>query len=351
MATIRPLEPEDLPAVAALMRANLDEWDGEEGSLAATLLESPWADAALPSLVATEAGRVIGFIASQPRRISFEGRELRAVCCSHLVVDPASRGGATGALLLRKLLGGEQELTWTDSASELVARIWETFGGQLDHTRSHDWMLVLRPCAWAAHALGGAIRDRHLDRRVVPVPALPAQVLRAALRGRRRADVGDDAPTGEDATPAQIVEALPEISRKLRLHVAYDEAALAHTFARVEAERGTLVRRLVRREGTPVGWYAYLAEGDGLARVLHLAAAHRESEAVLGELCAHAREGGCVVLSGRCEPHLDPALRAREAILAFAGRPATHSRDPRVQLTAGSSLALLTQLGGEWFVP
>src|SRR5436305_1598 len=148
MAEIRPLERADLPSVATLLEANLPAWTGEEDlrkSLADTYLDAPWCDPELPALVAAEGGQLIGFIGAQPRRFRFGERTLRAVCPSHLTVDPNSRAGATGALLFRRLLTAGQDFTFSDTANDEVARMCRAFGGDLDHSRAFDWMVVLRP--------------------------------------------------------------------------------------------------------------------------------------------------------------------------------------------------------------
>src|SRR5919204_730266 len=113
MAEIRPFAEDDLPAVAALLRADLTETPEEQirRDLSGALLESPWRDEELPSLVATEDGEVTGFIAAQVRRFRLEDRPLRAVCCSHLTVAAGRRGGAAGALLLRRPLNAGQDFT------------------------------------------------------------------------------------------------------------------------------------------------------------------------------------------------------------------------------------------------
>src|SRR4051812_50177227 len=97
--TIRPFERGDLGGVAALLRAHLVPAPATdlERFLTATLLEDPWADPELPSLVAEQAGAVVGFIARQPRRLELDGEPLAAAVCSHLTVAPAHRADALAA--------------------------------------------------------------------------------------------------------------------------------------------------------------------------------------------------------------------------------------------------------------
>ena len=332
------------------MQEHLGGWAGGLAVLEATLLDHPWTDPELPSLVALdERGQIVGFIGAQTRRLMLDKRPVRAVCCSHLVVDPASRSGAVGALLLGQLFRGEQEMTWSDSASDEVDRMWTVFGGRADGARAYDWMLVLRPMRWSERALGALVRRREIDRDTIPVAGLPMQA--AGRRLLKRAHPAEDPDVrGADASVAEIVASLPETSRRVRLRVDYDEAALDYTFRQIEAERGQLVRRLVHRKGRPIGWYAYLPRRGGVSRVLHLGSPAAEADAVLGELLNHARAQGSAVVAGRSEPHLAPPLRRRFAILGFARKAVVHARDPQIDLALASSSSLLTQLDGEWYV-
>jgi hypothetical protein len=325
------------------------------GFLRATLLDQPWADDELPSLVATDdRGEIIGFIGSQVRRIRLDDRVLRAVSPAHLAVADDRRAGAAGALLLRRLLAAGQDLTYTDQATDIVMRMWRTFGGGVDSARVCDWMLLLRPLRWLGRVTLSAIREGSLRRERIPVGALPFQ---AAARVFRRAPEPLKGVVGEDATAAAIVEALPDLTKGVRLRVDYDEPYLRHLFEQMDAYfPDPVVRRLVRRDGRPIGWYAYRLGRqrswgtEGTARVLNLTTTESEGDAVLQELMEHARAQGSAVLAGRLEPRLMWPLRRQLAVMGFARQPAIHANDPVVLATLASSESLLTQLDSEWFV-
>jgi hypothetical protein len=113
---------------------------------------------------------------------------------------------------------------------------------------------------------------------------------------------------------------------------------------------GGLELRLVRRNGNPIGWYAYLARPGGASRALHICASEPEVEAVVAELVEHARGVGSAALTGRLEPHLEGPLRRRLAVIGFARQPVIHVRDPEVHAMLATSSSLLTHLDGEWYV-
>ena len=346
MAEIRPLEADDLPTVSALMRAHLGGWDDDEAFLAATALEHPWADPEIRSLVATEDGRVVGWIAAAVRRLRFDDREVRGVCCSHLVVDPASRSTAAGALLLSRLLAGPQELTWSDSANDPVLRMWRVYGGHIDHSRACDWMLVLRPLRWLGGIAAALPRRRAASRELVPVAAFPFQAL-GARRGAAREE--DPDVVGADAGAAEVAESWPQLTFKRRFRPEYDADFLEHLFSLIAAHDGPLTVRLVRRGATPIGLYACVPGRAGGLRVLHLSGHERDIPAVMGELVAHAHEQGARFLFGRLEPHLDAPVRERLAAIGLARRPIVHSRDPELLAALQTDAALLTRLDSEWF--
>lgn len=349
MASIRPFQRADLVAVANLLRGHLHNWSLDERVLAAMVLDHPWSDEELPSLVAEdESGEVVGFIGAQVRRMCFEGHPIRGVCCTQLVVSPDHRAGAPGALLLGRLLAGPQDVTWSDSSTDPVLRLWQRFGGHLDYVRAADFMLVMRQLRWMGSILATRARRRPVGRRQMPVGSFPVPVVGKWITGR--------APTvraarveGEDASAATIVEHLPAISRRTRLRVDWDAAALEHLCAQVEGVEGGLVLRLVRRGEKPIGWYAYLLRPGGVSRLLHLAAVDRCADLVLEDLVQHASAGGSAVLAGRAEPHLEWPLRHRHAALGLARQPIIHARDPALAAALGTGSSLLTRLAGEVF--
>lgn len=349
MTDIRPLQKGDLPAVIALLRAHLPNWRLNESVLSGIMLDYPWADQDFPSLVALgEDGEVMGFIGAHARRMRFDGEPIRAVCATHVVVAPDSRAGAAGFHLLGQVLRGPQELSFSDSATDAVMRIWRTLGGYIDYARTCDWMLVLRPARWVSGVLRTAARRQPVGRALVPVGALPFQALGSSVLRQAQAERAPDV-VGEPATTAAIVEHLPSLTARVRLVVDYDAEHLDHLFLQVEDFWGPSVRRLVRRGDRPVGWYAYVPKAGGTSRVLHLAALPREVDNVLADLVAHAKAQGSAVLTGRGEPHLMEPLARRFAVFGLARRPILHTNNPVLAAVLATDNSLLTRLDGEVF--
>lgn len=345
MTEIRRLEERDLGAVCGLIGSLLPEWGGDRAFLRATALDYPWADPEVGSLVSVDQrDEVVGFIGAQVRRLRYRDRQIRGVCCSHLVVSADHRAGAAGATLLRRLLSGPQELTWSDTANEIVARMWRAFGGQRDNARACDWMLVLRPAGWVGNWAEAGLRRRPIGRETIPVAALPFQPF---AKRRRPPARGIESV---DASAAEVIAELPALRREFVASVDYDREHLEQLFGQLRARGHEVVCRLVRRGERAIGWYVYLPVRSRASRVLSLWAAERDADDVLDDLIAHARVGGSAVLVGRLEPHLGVALQRRLAVLGIARNPVIHAHDPELRASLAGGLALLTQLDGEWFV-
>jgi hypothetical protein len=339
------------------MEARFPGWVYGESLIAETLIDSPWTDPELPSYVAVdEQDEVVGFIGAQARRLRLGDRAVRGVVSSHLAVVDDPRAGLAGALLLRKILAGPQDVTWTDSASDTVLALWESLGGVMDYSRCSNWMLVLKPFRWLGAIVRAGARPRANSRlhaiaeQAVPVGGIPVHAAGPRLLAPAFPAPASDVDS-ESATAASIVAHLPAIAGEARLRVDHDEAYLEHLLTLVNASAGPLVSRIVRRRGEPIGWYAYLRRPSGVSRVLHLSAQAPATEAVVGDLIERVRADGAAALTGRAEAHLYESMRSRLALLGYGGRTLVHTRDPEIRSLLGDKSWLLTQLDGEWFTP
>lgn len=336
-ARIRALERDDLPAVANLVARRFPDappLPDPVGFFAAVLLDHPWADPEIPSLVAVDpSGHVVGFIGSHVRRLRAGGSELRAAACSHLAVEEKAAGGAAGALLLGRFMAGPQDLSFSDTAIGLVERMWKAFGGRLDPVRSLAWMAVLQPRSWAARLARRRVQHAPDGWMLAPVRALP---LAAAGADDDGAGLVSSSLTPADASTVEL---------GLDLAVDYDEAWLGWALPRLRQP----FLRVVRRGSALAGWYVMTISGDRAGRVLEIAARPRQADAVVGRLFADARAAGCVVVGGRVEPHLVEALRRRGCALGFGDRFMAHARDPALLDALAGERSLLSRLAGEFW--
>jgi len=356
MSLIRPLDRSDLPQVAALYELVVRSGHASPAPGLATyfesvLLDQPWADPEIPSLVHLDGdGRIVAFQGSSVRRARFNGRPIRIACAGQLAAHPDARHRAVGAALVRAYLDGPQDLTITDTANDRMRRIWTLLGGEMVHLGCIGWLRVLQPwqfTTWyARHHPGGRLASRRR----------PLQLLdRATTRWwRPLAPPAKPTTTSETLTPAGVVEHLDHVGARLRLHLDYDEGYVSWLFAQLTlvGGLGTPVRRLVREpDGRVIGWYVYYLQQDAVSQVLQVAAVDRHVGPTLDDLLHHAWRHGAIGVMGRLEPRLQTALAERRCRLYPTRYTSlSHSRDKDISAVLASEQSLLTRLDGEWWI-
>ncbi len=357
MDAIRPLERQDLPQVASLVELRLGSGSstpspGLEELLERTLLDQPWADPEIPSLVYVEnsSPRLIrGFIASQVRRMRFDGQPIRVACVSHLVVDPRLRMPA-GALLMRRMLHGSQELTLSDTGGEMTSEMWERLGGERVYAGCLRWFRLVRPWSYVTHQrlhlrlglAGGAGRASGAASRWLDASS------RLTQHGRFRPRLPTS--TAEPLSPATLLEHLPSVTAGLRLVPAYDRPYLDWLFSELARKnRGQLVGALVKDDGRVRGWFLYYLRRGEIASVVSVAARDAHDAAiVVDHLFRDAYARGAATVLGRLEPPLLPVLATRRCQLRPGNGQLIHSRTAEIRHAIQSGRSLLTELEGEW---
>lgn len=358
LAEIRPFERADLMDAAALFEVGMRPGlDGVAPTVAGiferTLLESPWADPELPSLVAVdEHGRIVGFLAAEVRRLRFGGEPVRAVSSQHFVVHPAARRLAVGAVLLDRLLGGPQDVTFTDTGSEPVRQMWERLGGQSLHLKSIHWIRVLRPWQVAAGVAGDRFRPRFQAALQPLAEKLDAATTAAAARYLKPSVSTDE--TADPLTAQTLLEVLPAVTERMKLYPDYDERFLDWLFAELSRDqrRGRVVANLVKtRSGRPLGWYVYYLRPGWRSEVMQVAASPRNAARVLDHLLQDAYANGSAAVRGRLEPLLFEAVARRRCLLwgHNEGGALVHSRDPELICAMHSDQSLVSRLDAEWW--
>jgi GNAT superfamily N-acetyltransferase len=354
MSRIRPVEREDLAQVTELYERTMRSGLGTPPpGLAAyferTLLDHPWADPDLPSLVfQTVDKRILGFIGSHARHLQIDERPIRLGCTGSLVTDPHRRHLGIGARLLRTYLSGPQDLTITDGATDVVHEMWVRLGGYALYPGSVEWTRLFRP--WRA------IGDRWLEhrgkervRRVVR-PAWP--VLDSATSRITRPPERPAGVDSEELTPRALIEHQAEVLGNARLRVDYDELFVEWLFHEMAAvpTRGTLVRRLLRQQDRLLGWYVAYVKPRELSEVIEVKATRGELGTVLDCLFADAWDSGADGVEGRLEPALYEPLSGRRCWLHYGARALFHSRDADVLAAISLGRSALTRLDGEYWM-
>ncbi len=349
-AGVRPLEPEDLPAVAALFQRTMaprSSADGVETLFRSVLLDDPWADPRLPSLVATDAdGALLGMLLASPRRLRLDGKPLRGMCGMHVLVDPAARGGGAAFDLLMRFLRGAQDVSFTDGAPEDIRPLLARLDCHPLQLESLEWTSILRPAAYWRGRLhsgrGGGVASHW------PVAPFDELLARSPLTPSTVTDGLSDEPL----TPGLMVAHLDALTSWARLRPDYDLPFLTWLFAQLgnDHPQGELAARLVRRDGQPIGWHISLVRPGGMAETMQLVARPRDTADVFAALLSHARERGAAAVRGRLEAALLDAITTRRTLLRRTSFVMLRARDPDVLGAITSGAAVFTRLDADWWV-
>ena len=354
MTRIRPLERDDLAQVVELYERTLRSGSqnpppGLAGYFERTLLDHPWVDPNVPSLVYEAGdGRIVGFVGSHPRRLLFDGRQIRMGCTGPFISDPDRRRLAIGAKLMRSYLSGPQDLTITDGATDVVHEMWAHLGGHAAHPGSLAWTRLFRP--W--RAVGDRWLERRGSKRWRRVARAAWPLLDAPAMPIARPPVPPAGVEAEELTPRALIEHQPEVLGDARLWVDYDEPFLEWLFREMAAvrTRGALTRRVLRRDGRMIGWYVAYLKPNGLSEVMEIAAAKGELGAVIDCLFADAWRSGAAAIEGRLEPALYEPLSHRRCVLRYSTRALFHSNEFELAAAISLGRSALTRLDGEWWM-
>jgi hypothetical protein len=347
---IRPLEPDDIPAVARLyervMRSGgSDPPPAVEEFFNDTLLRSPWTDPELPSLVYEDDNGLQGFLASHPRRLVLDGKPVRLGVSGQLITDVERARPGTGALLMRSHMRGPQDMTLTDGATPVVQGMWERLGGVTLTLGSLGWTRVIRPARFAA-----AVAARRRGREPEPgrvsgaADALLSPVARRVVR----------LPEPEGSAGELTIPVLLELLERGRWSIRpdYDSDFLEWLFAQMAQtpQRGDL-RRLVMRDdaGEAIGWAIYYRCPDGISQVQQIGALG-DPGLVIDHVVLDAEAGGSVAVQGRLEPALVDPVTARRCLIGRSESALLQADDPRLLAAVTTGRPLLTRMEGEWWM-
>lgn len=358
VATVREFEEADLPAVVALF-GRVFPRNGWETAAACTayfreiFFGNPWRHMAVPSWVAEVDGRIAGFGGMVGRPMLFRGEPIKVAVGCNLIVDPERRRSPVTLRLLKAMIGGPQDLTLADGATEGVRRIWQGIGAHAPLACNLHWTRPLRP---VRHFLGRVESQAQWLRPAMPAMsalALPIDLVASRLPTNRflRSPV---MCVDEQADAESIVADLPAVAGAASLQPAYDGAALRWLLRQCQGRRGfgmVRARRVLDAGRRPLGWFVYYLRKGGVCELLQLGALPAAHAVVLEMLLVDAWRHGGAAVRGRLD-HLPAADLARmRSSLRWEG-PATviHSRQREIIDAVHRGDAFLSRLDGEWWM-
>lgn len=357
---IRALEPEDAPAVASLWQYWFrDKTRVPEPGLTELVtriyVDNPGIDDTVKSLVAVDdRGGILGFLGVSVTPIIVDGRVGKMAGVFPSVVDP-NAPTSVATFLLRKLLAGPQDFTFSDGGHVKFERIWELLGGRIMQLQSTRWIKVFRPVGLALQSAsaryGPVSRLEPLMGRVTDaLDYVPRRLFGTRLVAGR----GDERYQVEELTPALLASSAESIVGESRLRPIYskDQVSWQHNEMAGIVEQGEFRARLVRtKAGEVVGWYVYYLKPRGVSRLYDIKAQSEHLTGVLNALVTEADSGGAGALMGRMEPYLRSPLHRQGALLYNGGSLLmVHARDKTLVDDAELGRLAFSRLQGEnWY--
>ncbi|MDK1377407.1 MULTISPECIES: hypothetical protein [unclassified Sinorhizobium] len=359
MSDIRPLEAADMPAVAGLFQRVFRNGKTTPPTfidyLRQLYLESPGCDPEISPLVYVNGGgRISGFVGVNALPMTFNGRRLRAAICGSLMVEGYESDPLAGARLLKAFLAGPQDLSFSETASEVSTQMWTKLRGIALPQYSLEWIRVIRPSAFALDLVAGRIRPARL---LSPLARSVDHLYRNRMdRGRLRWSGLAESPPARGALQVSDIDrhafaALFErLTAQFALRPDWAPGQLDHVLADAveKPEFGEPVFAAVTaRGGMPVGAFFYHVRPGAIARVLQVLAAPGQAGPVIDCLIDHAAARGIAGLRGRTQPALLEAMLGRRIAFVHAASTVVHSRDEELVSAFRNAQGFMNGLAGE----
>ncbi|MEC9244030.1 hypothetical protein T8J41_19465 (plasmid) [Nitratireductor rhodophyticola] len=359
MSQVRPFEHDDAPAVAEMfLRILRRETSADGGAALAVYLDDLFCgpyrcDGEIVSRVhVTEDGRLNGFIGVLPQVMELDGEHLRAAICTTWMVDGHQADPFAGARLLKAVLSGPQDLSFSETSNDLSTAMWRRMGAHVLAPYSLEYLRVIRPAAFVTRM---AANRFGLLGAFTPLARLADRAAAAGVNGLSwagfqprpgKTDALAETEPDEDA----LAGAIGELVVHHRLHPRWSDEQLARMLAhaRVKARHGTRVQRILRtRGGKLAGLFVYYGDRGGIGRAMQVMAAPGMEGLVLERLLADAHARGLAAIRGRTQPALLDAMLDRKFAFLHASSTVFHSSRPQLADAATQGRAFLNGLSGE----
>lgn len=355
MGPIRPFTEEDIPQVARLHRVAFKLGDSVAPDsyreyFTRVFLDNPAGEGPLRSLVYEEdGGRVLGFLGLVPRRIGMNGHRFQALVSSQFIVDPASPAGLVALRLVKAYLEGPQDLSIADEANDVSRKIWEGLGGTTALLLSIYWTRPLRPAGLAMSYL-----RQHRSLAPLAAAASPLAKVADGLATRMPGSYfcpSEPSACADDLYGQTVVAHSPEFRGTASLRVEYDARTFQGLLDRAASTKahGRLLKTVLRKGQTILGWYVCHLDRGGVAEVLQLTAMPSSIDDVLDHLFHQAWRQGAVAVTGRLEPRFMQALSDKYCVFHRRGPwVLINTRKPQLLEALHAGDACFSRLDGEW---
>jgi hypothetical protein len=316
---------------------------------------NPWIDSSTPSSLVYEGGRrrIVGFLGVIGRKMSVCGRPIRVNCTGNFVVHPEARSNLAALRLLRTYMGGNQELSQTDSASNVSRKLLERLGFRTILPLSIHWARPLRPAYYAVYAMSyltGPVLSAGLKFAAKPIcSVVDSMAARLSFSPFRQTEPFLHAA---DLDVETLLQCLTEFRRGYSLWPEYDVRSLKWllTFMDRMQVRGD-VRKVVLRDDNQkiLGWYIYYLKPGAVGEVVQIGGGPQFNQVILDHLFYDAWHRGVIAVHGVVQSGWMADLSEKSCLFTCRGGwTLAHSRNPELLELLNRGEAFLSRLDGEW---
>lgn len=360
MSKIRPLEIADIDAVAALFQKIFRNSSAPApASFSAYLrwiyFDMPGCDPEITPLVHLgKSGEINGFVGANTMRMRHGDKTLRAAICGSLMVGDREADPMAGARLMRGFLAGPQDLSLSETANDISARMWVGLRSHILPQYSLDWIRVIRPAAFALEVVSSRLKAarllsplaRGLDQLAVR-RVQPGHLVWTAASGEENPRASASAIEIDAGKFAALFEPLTE-QFALRPDWVDGQVEAILADAALKSDKGELLlARVDARGGKPIGAIACYMKPGHIAHVLQILARPGQEGAVIDCLIAEAVRRGATALRGRSQPALLDAMLGRRISFIHMESSVIHSRDPELVRAGRDGELFFNGIAGE----
>ncbi len=356
MELIRPLHSDDIAPVAALFQkvfrhSNAPPSKSLISYFAEIYLNNPWRDNEINSLVYERDGLIAGFLGAIPFPMKINDRHIRAVIGGNYMIDPEHPNPLAGVKILKKLLTGPQDITFSDTATGTARKIWEGLNSESVQLYSMQWLKILRP---AQFALSMATRKTVLSPLALiakPISFVADRSL--ALFPKSPFQLKESNVYSEELSVIQLLDAINRNAVRCSFKPDYSLQSLTWLINKAEEknEYGPLRKMAVYSlQKKLIGWYLYYPNKNNLGHVLQIGAEIQTIDLVLTHLFKDALEHGSLALAGRIEPKFIQDFSSHHCIFMHRNSSlVVNSKDQEIINALHRGDAFFTRLEGEWW--
>lgn len=345
MSNIRTAGPGDADAIARLFCDVFRNGSSADEDQLRAYLEKlylhPEDNGGIGSLVhETSSGDISGFLGGYAAPMVFENKRLlAAICGSFMVKDPKGEP-LTAPRLMKVFLNGPQDLSLSETASEVSHTMWTKLGGITLPDYSWTWHRSLRP---TNYLLTVSSARSNLLKAAFPVIKPVTNFLDSSLL-KRNAHAGKSwlalgQPKNQSAdlvTPidhSTFIGLFEKCTDRFSPRPAFHKTQLLQLLddSKQKSKIGPMeVAKINGKRNEPIGMLIYHKGHDRVFRVLQMLSLPKAESQVLEAVLNYANWSGAVAVTGRTQPNFIPEILGRRIFLSNHNATVVHSRDSEI---------------------